>query len=91
MQAHQRHIVVAVDFEERDNLAMRFLLDSLWRPGTVVNLVHVVLAREEYNEVFHGAHRCCQLESVPDSPCVGQIMNAWRCGTVPAHSTCIAA
>ena len=53
MAAPERHIVIAVDFEERDDRAMQFLVDTIYRPGSVINLVHVVLAREESNEIYH--------------------------------------
>lgn len=63
VQMQARHIVIAVDFEEKDDKAMAFLLDTLWRSGMVIDLVHVVMAREEYNEVYHGAHCACWRQS----------------------------
>jgi hypothetical protein len=63
--AYQKHIVIAVDFESRDDVAVHFMLESLWQPGIVVNLVHVVLAREEYNEVYHGVDRLASSCQVP--------------------------
>ena len=67
MQA--KHVVIAVDFEERDDKAMTFLLDTLWRPGTVIDLVHVVMAKEEYSEVYHGVQlaSCCRVHVLDES------------------------
>jgi phosphoribosylformimino-5-aminoimidazole carboxamide ribonucleotide (ProFAR) isomerase len=54
----KRRIVVAVDFEEKDDQSIAFVLGSLWKQGTVIDLVHVVKAMEERNEVYTGALRC---------------------------------
>jgi hypothetical protein len=54
MHEEEKNIVIPVNFEPCDDRALDFMLDSLYQPGTVVNLVHAVLAREEPNEVYHG-------------------------------------
>lgn len=49
-----RSIVVPIAFSEEDSKAVAFVLDSLYRKGDSVHLVHVLRTREPGNEVYHG-------------------------------------
>jgi hypothetical protein len=48
------NVVVPTNFELRDEKAVQFALEVVYKPGTTINLVHIVRAREELQEVYHG-------------------------------------
>jgi hypothetical protein len=48
------HVVVPTNFEPRDEKAVRFAMEVVYKPGTTIDLVHIVRAREEPQEVYHG-------------------------------------
>jgi hypothetical protein len=50
------HVVVPTNFEPCDEKAVQFALDVVYKSGTTINLVHIVRAREEPQEVYHGKH-----------------------------------
>jgi hypothetical protein len=49
-----RSLVIPVDFTDSDDKAIAFALDSLYKKGDAVHLVHVLRIRETTNEIFHG-------------------------------------
>jgi hypothetical protein len=50
-----RHIVIPVDFSAADDRAFNFFLNSLHRPGDIVDIIHVLKASEPVTEIYHGA------------------------------------
>ena len=56
--AEHRRIVVATALKDHDALAVQFAVESVRRTERdVIDLVHVVCAREEPQEVFHSARQ----------------------------------
>lgn len=49
-------IVIPVAFSEEDGKAVAFAVDSLYKSGDSIHLVHVLRTREPGNEVYHGVH-----------------------------------
>lgn len=54
--AKSKAIVIPVAFSEEDGKAVRFAVDSLYRSGDSIHLVHVLRTREPGNEIYHGVH-----------------------------------
>ena len=54
MQEQKRHIVVPVELTPGSDLAVQYCVDFIWRQGDVINLVHVIKAREGVSEIYHG-------------------------------------
>ena len=53
-KSRTKAIVIPVALTEDDSKAVDFAVDSLYRTGDSIHLVHVLRTREPGNEIYHG-------------------------------------